>query len=300
MKSITSCLALTTALLTTAAPLAMADAHKSGEQLAAILKHRSAEDRARDPARHPAETLAFFRVAPGMKVAEALPGKGWYTRILAPYLGGKGTLYGVNYSDRMWPMFSWATEDVVAERIAATGKFPGMVRRMATEHATATGAESGDVTPKAEGFTFSSVPPAAVGKVDRVLMIRALHNLARFEDTGGTLSQALTGVRAMLTPDGLVGVVQHRLPESADDAGADGSRGYLKESFVIAAFEQAGFALLEKSEINANPKDQPGPEDIVWRLPPSLSGSKDKPEQRAAMEAIGESDRMTLLFRRAD
>lgn len=300
MKSITSCLVLATALTTTAAPLTLADGHLPGEQLAAVLEKRSAEDRARDPARHPAETLAFFQVAPGMTVAEALPGTGWYTRILAPYLGGKGTLYGVNYSDRMWPMFSWATEEVIEKRIAATGKFPGMVRDMASKHAQASGGNSINITPKAEGFTFSSVPPAAVGKVDRVLMIRALHNLARFEGTGGTLSQALTGVRAMLKPDGLVGVVQHRLPESADDAGADGSRGYLKQSFVIKAFEKAGFKLVEKSEINANPKDQPGPEDIVWRLPPSLSGSKDKPEQRAAMEAIGESDRMTLLFRRAD
>ncbi len=300
MKSITSCLALATALLATTAPVTLADAHQPGEQLAAVLEKRSAEDRARDPARHPAETLAFFQVAPGMKVAEALPGGGWYTRILAPYLGGKGTLYGVNYSDRMWPMFSWATEEMIEKRIAATGKFPDMARRMAAEHAEAIGGNSSDFTPRTKGFTFSSVPPAAVGKVDRVLMIRALHNLARFEEKGGTLSQALTGVRAMLKPDGLVGVVQHRLPESADDAGADGSRGYLKESYVVAAFEKAGFKLLEKSEINANPKDQPGPEDIVWRLPPSLSGSKDKPEQRAAMEAIGESDRMTLLFQRAD
>jgi predicted methyltransferase len=63
-------------------------------------------------------------------------------------------------------------------------------------------------------------------------------------------------------------------------------------------FDEAGFEFVASSEINANPKDQPGPEDIVWRLPPSLSGSKDNPEQRAAMEAIGESDRMTLLFRK--
>ena len=63
-------------------------------------------------------------------------------------------------------------------------------------------------------------------------------------------------------------------------------------------FEEAGFELVASSEINANPKDKPGAEDVVWRLPPSLRGSKDNPEQRAAMEAIGESDRMTLLFKK--
>ena len=68
---------------------------------------------------------------------------------------------------------------------------------------------------------------------------------------------------------------------------------------MLAAFEAAGFELVASSEINANPKDQPGPEDSVWRLPPSLNDSKDDPERRAAMAAIGESDRMTLLFRMA-
>ena len=53
-------------------------------------------------ARHPYETLVFFQVEPGMTVAEALPGGGWYTNLLANYLGGDGTLYGINYPDRMW------------------------------------------------------------------------------------------------------------------------------------------------------------------------------------------------------
>ena len=104
----------------------------------------------------------------------------------------------------------------------------------------------------------------------------------------------------MLKDGGLVGVVQHRAPESASDEWANGSRGYLKQSAVIAMFEDAGFQLVARSEINANPKDQPGEEDIVWRLPPSLRTSQENPELREAMLAIGESDRMTLLFRKAN
>ncbi|MGB1139665.1 MAG: methyltransferase, partial [Halioglobus sp.] len=106
-------------------------------------------------------------------------------------------------------------------------------------------------------------------------------------------------VHAMLADDGLVGVVQHRAPESATDEWADGSSGYLKQSAVIQMFNDAGFELVAESDINANPKDQPGADDIVWRLPPSLRGSKDNPERAAAMQAIGESDRMTLLFRKS-
>ena len=114
-----------------------------------------------------------------------------------------------------------------------------------------------------------------------------------------TAQAAMAAVMAMLKDDGLVGVVQHRAPANSDDATADGSRGYLKQAAVVALFEEAGFKLLSSSEINANSRDQPGPKDIVWRLPPSLTDSKDDPSRKAAMLAIGESDRMTLLFGKA-
>ncbi len=262
-------------------------AESEGSGLAQIIAERSDEDKSRDAARHPQETLEFFQVQPGMTVAEALPGGGWYTKIIAAYLGKDGTIYGVNYSDRMWPMFSFASEEFIAKRIASTAKFAGMV---------------GDLTDSgvaANGFTFNTVPAELSGTADRVLLIRALHNLNRFEADAGTRTQALSAVRALLKDDGLVGVVQHRAAEDQPDEWADGSSGYLKQSAVIAMFEEAGFELVDKSQINANPKDQAGPGDIVWRLPPSLNGSADDPEKRAAMTAIGESDRMTLLFRKA-
>lgn len=274
----TLCLAL--ALL---APAAAQSQEAATDRLADILAARSADDRARDPARHPAGTLAFFRVEPGMTVAEVLPGGGWYTRILAPYLGAESTLYGVNYVDRMWPLFDFGDEWVEA-RLASTGQFAEQAR----------GYTDAGIT--AGGFTFGTVPEGVQGTVDRVLMIRALHNLARFEDQSGTLSQALSATHAMLMPGGMVGVVQHRAPENVSDASADGSRGYLKQSAVIEMFEDAGFILRDTSEINANPKDQPGETEIVWRLPPSYATSEEDPDKRAAMDAIGESDRMTLLF----
>lgn len=259
----------------------------NADALSKVIAARSDEDKARDADRHPQETLLFFQVAPGMTVAEGLPGGGWYTRILANYLGADGALYGVNYPDRVWPLLDIATPDWVAARVASTGQFPAQVATY-----TNNGIE-------AVGFTFESVPADAKGTADRVLMIRALHNLHRFEKEHGTLTRALASVRDMLKDDGLVGVEQHRAPETATDAWADGSHGYLKQSAVIALFEQAGFKLVEASEINANPRDKPAGEDSVWRLPPSLRGSEDDPKKREAMLAIGESDRMTLLFRKA-
>nr|MBP6682436.1 methyltransferase [Halioglobus sp.] len=159
-----------------------ADNTDSATALRQVVAARSAEDRARDSARHPVETLEFFQVAPGMTVAEALPGTGWYTNILANYLGSKGALYGINYPDSMWPMFANATDEWVAQRIALTADFPELVKGF-TDNGIRTA-----------GFTFSTVPAEIAGTVDRVLLIRALHNISRFESTAGTRSQALAAV----------------------------------------------------------------------------------------------------------
>jgi len=121
MRSAKRCGMLRTGLVVAAlglaliAPTGAARPSEDSASLESILAARSAEDRARDDARHPRATLEFFKVKPGMTVAEVLPGSGWYTRILAPYLGSDGTLYGVNYVDRMWSMFSFATDDWIAE-----------------------------------------------------------------------------------------------------------------------------------------------------------------------------------------
>lgn len=270
-------------LLALGSSAAVANPAPSLEQ---VVEARSDKAKARDQYRHPAETLEFFQVKPGMVVAEALPGGGWYTEILADYLGDDGKLYGVNYADDMWARFGFFSPERIKERIASTGKFPELVAGFT---------EDG---PEAEGFTFASVPASVEGTADRVLFIRALHNLNRFEQEAGTMTQAIDAASKMLKKGGMVGVVQHRAPENASAQSTQGQRGYLKQSDVIELFTNAGFKLVSTSEINANPMDKPSEADIVWRLPPSFNGSRDNPEQKQAMQAIGESDRMTLLFRK--
>ena len=104
-------LSLLAACILCSSLLQMAHAAADSDGLDQAIASRSDEDRARDSARHPAQTLEFFQLQPGMTVAEGLPGSGWYTRILVDYLGGNSALYGVNYADRMWPMFSFATPE---------------------------------------------------------------------------------------------------------------------------------------------------------------------------------------------
>ncbi len=143
------------------------------------------------------------------------------------------------------------------------------------------------------------MPEDASDQVDAVLFIRALHNLNRFTDEESPyMSDTLAETFRVLKPGGIAGVVQHSGPETNSDDWANGSNGYLKKSAVIAAFEAAGFEYVGSSDINANAADVPSEEEFVWRLPPSRSGTEEGSPERAAYDAIGESNRMTLKFRK--
>lgn len=261
----------------------VSDDNKNSVKLDTVLAAQSDEAKARYQYRHPKQTLQFFGIKPGMTVVEALPGGGWYSKILAPYLGSEGELIGVNYPDSLWPNFSWAKEDFIKSRIASTKEFPAKVQEWAPED-----------TPKAEGYTFATFPKEMTETVDAALYIRALHNLARFNDTDKYLDQALSETHRILKPGGIIGVVQH----SAKYKDLTGSGGYLNQAELIATIEQAGFSLVAASDINANPKDQPKPDDIVWRLPPSYYSSGEDEKMKETFRAVGESNRMTLLFKK--
>lgn len=256
-------------------------------KLEAILLTQDDKAKARFDSRNPKDTLMFFGIKPGMTVVEALPGRGWYSKILIPYLGDDGHLVGVDYAAEMWGEFSFATPEFLeskktwpADWVAGAQEWRG-------------GAE-GNIS----AFAFGDRDTSMDGTADAVLFIRALHNVSRFESKGGYLTQAISDAHSLLKTGGVVGVVQHQGPESNDDTWADGNNGYLKKSKVIAHFEAAGFTFAGESDINANPKDVPTNEEGVWRLPPTLAGSKDNPEMKAKLEAIGESNRMTLLFKK--
>ncbi len=257
--------------------------------LDAILAAQPEEAQARYPYRHPKETIEFFGIEPGMTVVEALPGGGWYTKILLPYLGSEGHLIGVDYPLAMWSEFGFFDDKFIEGKKIWASTW--------TEEAKGWRGANG---PEVSAFVFGAMPEEMAGTADAVLFIRALHNLARFESNGGYLTTALSDAYNILKPGGIVGVVQHHARDEMPDEWADGSRGYLKKGFVIDKMKEAGFELVAENDINANPQDQPTEEDIVWRLPPSLNTSKENPELREQMQAIGESNRMTLLFRKPE
>lgn len=255
--------------------------------LKAVLDMQDDAAKARYQARKPMETLSYFGIEPGMTVAEVLPGEGWYSKILLPYLGNEGQLIGIDYNVDMWENFGgFANEEFIA-------------KRKTWSETWAEGAMDwrGGTQAKVAAFPFGALPNDLKSTADAVLFFRALHHLNRWDTA--YWDGALSDTKALLKDGGVVGVVQHRGPDANPDAWANGDNGYLKQSFVIEKFENAGFELVgEPSEINANPKDVPSAGDMVWRLPPTLGTSRDNPELKAKMEAIGESDRMTLLFKK--
>ena len=270
-------LILAAALAALAVPSVPAVAQSSAALEQTLAHERRADDRARDKWRHPAETLAFFQIEPGMTVVDYMPAGGWYTRVIVPYLGAQGSYIALNPElhpelTGYWDMYR-----------GTAAKFPAEAREWVGEgHAKVIGANTDDDL------------AALAGTADRALIFREIHNMRRF----GWLHDSLVTMRRLLKDDGLLGVVQHRAKADAPVDYILGDNGYQREEDVIKLFEAYGFELVDKSEINANPADPANWEGGVWTLPPGYRGAPEGSARRAELDAVGESDRMTLLFRK--
>ncbi|HWL84441.1 MAG TPA: methyltransferase domain-containing protein [Polyangiaceae bacterium] len=230
---------------------------------------RTDKERARDGARHPAETLSFIGLREDAAVLELWPGGGYYTAILAPVLADRGKLI-VTHADPKGDPKSEGTRDAqnLFDRFAKGPKVFGKV----TGQLIAT----------------PNVDLGQSASVDFVLTFRNVHNWIE----GGYAEKVFSEAFRVLKPGGVLGVEEHRgKPGLTLDAIKES--GYVPESVVQHLAEQAGFRLAARSEVNANPKDTKDYPNGVWSLPPSLAG---KDVDRAKYVAIGESDRMTLRF----
>jgi predicted methyltransferase len=228
---------------------------------------RAQNNRARDVYRHPAESLGFWGLAPGATIVEISPGGGYWTEILAPYAKATKGRYIAAVSERGTPAFKQKFADAAVY---------GPIETVVFSKTTNLGAP---------------------GTADFVLTARNLHNFISQDN----LDKVMADSFAVLKPGGVLAVEEHRADPRPMRAGADD--GYVSEAHAIAAAERAGFKLEEKSEINANPKDTKDHPFGVWTLPPSrytTLGNKgtDPNFDRTKYDAIGESDRMTLRFRK--
>ena len=175
---------------------------------------------------------------------------------------------------------------------AAVDRMKQMFGNMAASFPAKAAEWTGAPAERIAGYNTDGLPATLNGTVDRVLIFREMHNLWRMN----LLRRELLAMRALLKPDGLLGIEQHRAKANAPADYTDGNKGYMREKDVIALVEAHGFALVGKSEINANPRDPANHPGGVWTLPPGMRGAAEADKPR--LQAIGESDRMTLLFRK--
>ncbi|ALL13821.1 class I SAM-dependent methyltransferase [Caulobacter henricii] len=238
---------------------------------------RSPADRARDPWRHPVESLTFWDLKPGQTVVEFWPGAGWYTEILAPFLAAtKGKLHAPTLQADGQDPSAIEVVEAYRHKLAEKSKLYGRVE------ITAFGPTSGPVAP--------------AGSADLVLFLRNVHNWM----AAGIAEKAFKDALVALKPGGILGIEEHRgqAGRIQDVLAAD---GYVQQAYVEQMAQEAGFIMVGSSEINANPLDTKDHPFGVWTLPPTrLSAPRGEPPEpgfdHAKYDAIGESDRMTLKF----
>jgi predicted methyltransferase len=243
---------------------------------------RSAEDKARDVYRHPKEALEFWGLAPGMTVLEVQPGGGWWSDILAPYANATGGKYYATAADLGNP------------------ELPEEARQARKEFEARFAAKP-DVYGPVQFVNFGAKSaPLPENTFDFALSARSFHGWMG----GGVTDKFLKDLYGALKPGGILAIEQHRANPGEQDAKA--ASGYVTEAYVIEQAQKAGFELVEKSEINANAKDTKDHPFGVWTLPPTKRtrpysegpDANDPNFDRTRYDAIGESDRMTLKFRK--
>lgn len=243
---------------------------------------RSAEDRSRDAWRHPVESLAFWGLAPGMQILEVQPGGGWWTEILAPYAratGGQFYATGADLADPKVDEAARKSREKYAQRFAAKPDIYGEIKLL-------------DFGPNS-----APLPPA---QFDFILTARSFHGWIRRD----MVDKVLKDFHGALKLGGILAVEQHRANPGQQELPPDS--GYVTEAYLIERVQKAGFELVARSEINANPKDSKDHPFGVWTLPPASRtrpyaegpDAVDPTFDRSKYDAIGESDRMTLRFRK--
>lgn len=237
--------------------------------------HRVVEDMTRDGYRHPCETLRFFGLRRDMTVVEIWPGRGWYADILAPYLRQEGVYVAAHFNPASSSAFFRDTRSEFERRLKTLPEIFDHVH-MATFDPS------------------GAAPMAAPESVDLVLTFRNVHNWYMRGGGDERVVQAFRQMYDVLKPGGTLGIVEHRLPVGRDRSTQEDS-GYMLQAEVVRLAGEAGFLLVATSEVNANPRDTADHEHGVWSLPPTLRGGEST---RAYFAAIGESDRMTLRFRK--
>jgi predicted methyltransferase len=244
--------------------------------------HRSEANQARNVYRHPVGTLTFLGLQDGMTVMEIWPGGGWYTEVLAPVIRHHGQFIVAGYDTDVpdQPAYRYRLQADLLDKFSARP----------------------EVYDQVAAVPFSPPASASLGAADSIDLVLTFRNTHGWI-SDGVAEAVFAEFARVLKPGGILGVVQHRAAGNVDPT-KSAETGYVPESAVVELARKAGLYLEARSEVNANPRDSRDYEGGVWSLPPSLDSCQDlEPESEIAAcneryRAIGESDRMTLRFRK--
>ncbi len=200
---------------------------------------RSEADRALDAGRFPAETLAFFEIRPGMRVAELGAGGGYTTELLARMVGPTGRVYGQN------PKF-------ILERFAEKPWSERLAKPVNAQVA------------RVDREFDDPLPPEAVD-LDAVLIVLFYHDTVWLETDRARMNAS---VFAALKKGGVYGVIDHSARQGTGASDAK-TLHRIEESVLVAEIEKAGFVLDAAAEFMRNPAD---PRD--WNASPTAAGEK--------------------------
>jgi predicted methyltransferase len=186
---------------------------------------RPEADRIRDPHRRPAEVLAFFGIAPGMKVADLVAGSGYYTEILAGAVGPEGTVWAHNHR--------WVLERFGDEGISKRLAKPGLANAVRWDR-------------ELEALGLPE------GELDAALIVLFYH------DTfwQGVDRQAMNAeVWRALKPGGVYGVIDHHAEAGSGDRDVK-TIHRVDAELVKREILAAGFVLESESDVLQHPEDE--------------------------------------------
>jgi predicted methyltransferase len=207
---------------------------------------RPAADTERDVNRKPAETLEFAGIAPGLKVAELLPGGGYFTRIMSKAVGANGRVYALVPAP--------SPDDP-----PGTPDFAARVKALAAD------ANYSNVSVVSEPFAQLKTPEP----VDLVWTSQNYHDLHNFP--GLDLQVFNQMVYEALKPGGIYLILDHA---TAPGAGASETKTLhrIDPEIVKREVEAAGFVFVGESKILRQASDP----HTAKVFDPSIRGHTDQ------------------------
>ena len=214
---------------------------------AVAAEDRSAEDRALDPGRKPAELLAFLGISPGQNVAELTAGGGYTAELLRRVVGSEGKVYGQN-------------TPLILKRFAE-GPWTQRLKKPLMSDVVRVDSEMEDPLPNVESL-------------DAVLLILFYHDTVWFGTDRAAMNRAI--FRA-LRPGGIFLVVDHSA-RPGDGTNVAQSLHRIEQSVVEREVEAAGFVLVAEADFLRNPKDTRD-----WNASPGQAGERRGSSDRFAL-----------------